>query len=206
MTARTRLLGVLWAAGVVSVVCNVLAADPTVIGRGVAAWPPIALLLVVEVLARSPLPAGRLRWAAVLGAGVVAVTAAIASFHHMHEVALTAGESELVAWLFPLTVDGLAVVASTALVATHTPPTRMPADGPEDTDHGDGLVVLEEATSESVPSLAPLPRPVEPPVPAVGGGVPGPVRFGPAEFLSSASSSGGVVMHSNNSNSQGVEL
>ena len=129
MSARQRLLLVLWGAGAVSVACNILAADPTPVGRAVAAWPPIALLLVVEVLARSPLPHGRLRWAAVIGAGGVAVVAAVASFHHMHEVALTAGESTLVAWLFPLSVDGLAVVASVALLGTHTPaPAPAPAD------------------------------------------------------------------------------
>ena len=113
---RRRLLGVLWAAAGVSVACNVLSAEASWVGRGVAAWPPIALLLVVEVLARSPLPTGRWRWAAVGGAGSVAAVAAIASFTHMQAVAREVGESELVATLFPLSVDGLAVVASVALV------------------------------------------------------------------------------------------
>lgn len=115
-SVRRRLLGVLWAAAGVSVACNVLSAEPSWVGRGVAAWPPIALLLVVEVLARSPLPTGRWRWAAVTGAGSVAAVAAIASFTHMQAVAREVGESELVATLFPLSVDGLAVVASVALV------------------------------------------------------------------------------------------
>jgi hypothetical protein len=110
----------------------VLAAEPTVVGRGVAAWPPIALILVIEVLARSPLPTGGLRWVAGLGAGAVAVTAGLASFHHMHEVALTAGESQLVAWLFPLTVDGLAVVASVGLLGHES---HTDHDGPN--DHGE---------------------------------------------------------------------
>jgi hypothetical protein len=113
---RRRLLGVLWAAAGVSVACNVLSAEPSWVGRGVAAWPPVALLLVVEVLARSPLPDGRWRFAAIGGAGSVAVVAAIASFTHMQAVARQVGESELVATLFPLSVDGLAVVASVALV------------------------------------------------------------------------------------------
>jgi hypothetical protein len=121
MTARTRLLLVLWAAGAVSIACNVLSAEPTIVGRLVAAWPPVALLLVVEVLARSPLPTGWLRWVAAGGAASVALVAAIASFHHMHSVALGVGESALVAWLFPLSVDGLAVVASVALVGVHRP-------------------------------------------------------------------------------------
>jgi len=115
-SVRRRLLGVLWAAAGVSVACNVLSAEPSWVGRGVAAWPPVALLLVVEVLARSPLPDGRWRFAAIGGAGSVAVVAAIASFTHMQAVARQVGESELVATLFPLSVDGLAVVASVALV------------------------------------------------------------------------------------------
>jgi hypothetical protein len=131
--ARRRLLGVLWAAAAVSVVCNVLSAEPSWVGRGVAAWPPVALLLVVEVLARSPLPSGRWRWAAVTGAGSVAAVAAIASFTHMQAVARQVGESELVATLFPLSVDGLAIVASVALVeanrraADHPPSDKGPA-------------------------------------------------------------------------------
>lgn len=129
MNARQRLLLVLWTAGAVSVACNVLAASPTLAGRAVAAWPPIALLLVVEVLTRSPLPRGHLRWTAALGAAAVASVAAVASFHHMHAVALEVGESRIVAWLFPLSVDGLAVVTSVALLGpSHsTAPTARPA-------------------------------------------------------------------------------
>jgi hypothetical protein len=143
MTAKTRLLGVLWTAGAVSVLCNVLAAEPTVIGRGVAAWPPIALILVVEVLARSPLPTGGLRWVAGGGAGAVALTAGLASFHHMHEVALTAGESELVAWLFPLTVDGLAIVASVGLLGQETRPELPDRDHPS----GDEFADVDQPTT-----------------------------------------------------------
>lgn len=116
-TAKRLLLGVLWLAGVVSVAANVVSAEPTVIGRAVASWPPIALLLVVEVLARVPIPtAGVGRWLVVLGAGSVALVAGVISFSHLYDVAEKAGESEFVAWLFPLSVDGLAVVASVALV------------------------------------------------------------------------------------------
>jgi hypothetical protein len=125
----------------------VLAAEPTTVGRGVAAWPPIALLLVVEVLARSPLPTGRLRWAAITGAALVAVVAAVASFHHMHEVASSVGESTLVAYLFPLSVDGLAVVASVALLGTDRPDRDTSA-----------------AQLEPEPSDRPAPTPEPPPV------------------------------------------
>ena len=160
--ARHRLLLVLWAAGGVSVTCNVLAAEPSAVGRAVAAWPPVALLLVVEVLARSPLPTGRLRWAAVGGAACVASVAALASFHHMHEVAGSVGESELVALLFPLSVDGLAVVASVALVGTGKPgdaesPPRGPVDEPPAhplTSENDRLPAPSPAALAEVPAPA----------------------------------------------------
>lgn len=151
MTARSRLLAVLWAAGAVSVACNVLAAEPTLVGRMVAAWPPVALLLVVEVLARSTMPTGRVRWAAIGGAVLVAAVAAIASFHHMNAVALAAGESELVAWLFPLSVDGLAVVASVALLGTE------PAPSPIAERHRDNSDLVDRHRDEIPTDLEPLP-------------------------------------------------
>ena len=101
-----------------SVACNILAAEPTTVGRAVAAWPPIALMLVVDVIGRAPQPTGWLGRMTTTATAAVALVAAIASFSHMQAVALTAGESELVAWMFPLTVDGLAVVCSIALVET----------------------------------------------------------------------------------------
>jgi hypothetical protein len=138
------LLGVLWAAAGVSVAANVLSAEATVVGRGVAAWPPVALLLVVEVLARAPLPSGRARWLSIGGAGAVAAVAGVASFSHMHKVALAAGESALVAALFPLTVDGLAVVASVALVEVNHRAGRRAS--------GSGSSVTVEAATGSVPT------------------------------------------------------
>lgn len=100
----------------VSVAANVTAAEPTVIGRAVAAWPPIALLLVVDVLGKAPVAPGWLGRLAIAATGLVAAVAAVASFTHMRHVALAAGESELVAVLFPLSVDGTAIVCSVALV------------------------------------------------------------------------------------------
>jgi len=121
------LLLVLWAAGVVSVVCNVLAAEPSLGSRFVASWPPIALLLAVDVVAKGGLPSGRIRWAIAIGLTATIAPAALASYHHMHQVAIDAGESPLVAALFPLSVDGLAVVASVALFGTDAKrPTRAP--------------------------------------------------------------------------------
>jgi hypothetical protein len=157
-TVRRRLLLVLWAAAGVSVAANILAAQPSAVGRAVAAWPPLALLLVVEVLARSPIPTGILRWAATGGAACVAVVAAVASFHHMHTVARSVGESPLVAVLFPLSVDGLAVVASVALLGTGPDPTRPHSTPTPDT--GDQGPAPRPAPS-SEPTTATAGRPVE---------------------------------------------
>ena len=155
---RRRLHAVLWTAAGVSVTANILSAEPTVVGRGVAAWPPVALLLVVKVLARSPLPAGRTRWLAVAGAGIVATVAAVASFAHMHQVAQAAGESALVAWLFPLTVDGLAVVASVALVEANQRATAPePAAELPDPTPADSLV---RAASFEIPLVGVTQSPV----------------------------------------------
>ena len=164
MSARQRLLIVLWTAGGVSVACNILSAQPTAVGRAVAAWPPIALLLVVEVLARSPLPRGRLRWTAMAGAGSVAVVAAVASFHHMHSVALSVGESSIVAWLFPFSVDGLALVASVALVnADH------PEPAPGDAGIGHEIPIVDSAPDKGVSLFVP-PLGASPPVSVNGTG------------------------------------
>ena len=137
---RRRVHAVLAAALVVSVAANVTAAQPTWAGRAVAAWPPLALLLVVDVLGKTPVAPGWLGRISVAATGLVAAVAAVASFTHMRHVAHTAGESPLVAVLFPLSVDGTAIVASIALIEInrqpnrHTdPPVTAPADEQPDT-------------------------------------------------------------------------
>lgn len=159
VSVRRRVHAVLAAALIVSVAANVTAAEPTLVGRAVAAWPPLALMLVVDVLGRVPAGAtktiNRLR---IVAAFCVAGVAAVASFSHMRHVALAAGESQLVAWLFPLTVDGLAVVCSIALVelANRTSiATSEPA--PEPVAH-----VAPSPVVESVSGLGPLAVPLEP--------------------------------------------
>ena len=101
---RLRVHLVLGAAMLASVAANVLAAEPTVVARCVAAWPPVALLLVVDVLGRVPLASGVAGRLAAGAAGLVALVAAVASFSHVRHVALEVGESELVAWILPLSV------------------------------------------------------------------------------------------------------
>ena len=113
---RRQVSTVLALALAVSVAANVAAAEPDLLARCVSAWPPLALLLTVDVASRAPKPSGWLRWLVDVGIVTVSGVAAVVSFSHMKSVALAAGESELVAHLFPLSVDGLALVSSLSLV------------------------------------------------------------------------------------------
>ncbi|MEM9656350.1 MAG: DUF2637 domain-containing protein [Actinomycetota bacterium] len=151
---RRRVHAVLATALLASVVANVLAAEPTTVARAVAAWPPVALLLVVDVLGRAPTADGWTGRLSVLAAGLVASVAALASFAHVRHVALAVGESELVAWVLPLSVDGLAVVCSVALVEMNRRLRTEPqADQPSLLDPvGHVPVVVEPARCEPPPA------------------------------------------------------
>lgn len=101
-----------------SVAANIAHAEPSTTGRLVAAWPPLALLLTVEMLSRVPAP--RRRWFAALrylATVVVAAVAAIASYRHMVGLTLNVGEDRLTAYTLPLSVDGTVLVASLCLLA-----------------------------------------------------------------------------------------
>jgi hypothetical protein len=113
---------VAWTAMVIgiaaSLAANVAHATPTVTGRTIAGWAPVALLLVVEVLAHTPRPRfWVLAWARYLGTAIVAGVAATASYRHMRGLALQAGEDWLTASTLPLSADGLILVASVSLMA-----------------------------------------------------------------------------------------
>jgi hypothetical protein len=99
-----------------SLAANVLAAQPTVIGRVIAAWPPVALLVTVELLSRVPVAPGWLSRLRVVSAAAIAGIAAWVSYWHMAVVALEYGEASVAAHLLPFSVDGLVVVASVCLV------------------------------------------------------------------------------------------
>jgi hypothetical protein len=100
----------------VSVAANVLHARPNLISQAIAGWPPIALLLTVELISRIPV-AGRARAAVrILATAAIAGIAAWVSYWHMAGVAARYGETTTSAHLMPLSVDGLIVVASICLV------------------------------------------------------------------------------------------
>ncbi|MDQ1295510.1 MAG: hypothetical protein QG608_3395 [Actinomycetota bacterium] len=99
-----------------SVTANVLHAEPSPVGRSIAAWPPVALLLTIELISRVPVHRWSLALLRMVTTGAVAGIAAWVSYWHMVDVAMTHGEHPVSAHLVPVSVDGLVVVASVCLV------------------------------------------------------------------------------------------
>ncbi|MFI7586262.1 DUF2637 domain-containing protein [Spongisporangium articulatum] len=113
---RTFVRSVLALAVAASVAANVLHAQPNVVGRAIAAWSPLALLLTVELISRVPVHRPALTAARMTATATIAGIAAWVSYWHMVAVALRYGETSTSAHLLPLSVDGLVVVASVSLV------------------------------------------------------------------------------------------
>jgi len=99
-----------------SVVANVLHALDNPISQTIAAWPPCALLLTVELISRVPVHRRSLAFARLLATAIIAGIAAWVSYWHMAGVAARYGETGASPYLLPLSVDGLIVVASICLV------------------------------------------------------------------------------------------
>jgi hypothetical protein len=99
-----------------SVAANVLHANPNVISQTIAAWPPMALLLTVELVSRVPVHRPMLAVLRVLATVVISGIAAWVSYWHMAGVAARYGETDASPYLLPISVDGLIVVASISLV------------------------------------------------------------------------------------------
>jgi hypothetical protein len=121
--ATGRLRRIRWAvrlaltAGVAaSVGANILHAAHNPISQAIAAWPPLALLLTVELVARVPLHTRALAAVRIAATTVIAGIAAWVSYWHMAAVAARYGETPTSAYLLPISVDGLIVVASISLV------------------------------------------------------------------------------------------
>src|SRR5437764_11538969 len=99
-----------------SVAANVLLALPYPISQAIAAWPPLSLLLTVELISRVPMHRRLLAAARLAATAGIAAIAAWVSYWHMAAVAARYGETTSSAYLLPLSVDGLIVVASVCLV------------------------------------------------------------------------------------------
>lgn len=113
---------------------------------------PLFLFIAIEILARTPWPTGWgwnvLRW---VGLPPVALVAAFVSYRHLSGLLDHYNEETLVVWFGPLAVDGLMLMATTALLATkHTRSTELvPAPAPATT---------AEAPSSDIPA-SPMVRP-----------------------------------------------
>jgi uncharacterized protein DUF2637 len=127
----TLLLGV-----AASVLANILHALDNPISQAIAAWPPIALLLTVELISRVPVHRRLLAATRLIATATIAGIAAWVSYWHMAGVAARYGETGASPYLLPLSVDGLIVVASICLVelggriASLEQPTAAPVTHP----------------------------------------------------------------------------
>ncbi|OHV44904.1 DUF2637 domain-containing protein [Pseudofrankia sp. BMG5.36] len=101
-----------------SIAANVLHAQPSIVGRVMSAWSPVALLITVELISRVPVHRLVLAFVGRAATAAVAGVAAYVSYFHMVSVAARYGETAISAHLLPLSVDGLVVVASIALLET----------------------------------------------------------------------------------------
>ncbi len=99
-----------------SVAANILHANHNPISQAISAWPPLALLLTVELTSRVPMHKPALAALRVLATMAIAGIAAWVSYWHMQGVAHNYGESIMSSYLLPISVDGLIVVASVSLV------------------------------------------------------------------------------------------
>lgn len=110
-TRAVLILGIL-----ASVAANVLHAHDNAVSQVIAAWPPLALFVTIELIARVPVRRMWLTAVRIVGTAVIAGIAAWVSYWHMADVTAAYGETGAAPYLIPLTVDGLVVVASVCLV------------------------------------------------------------------------------------------
>lgn len=141
----------------VSVAANILHANPNPISQAISAWPPLALLLTVELVSRIPVHSRALSAVRILATAAIAGIAAWVSYWHMASVASEYGETDASPYLLPLTVDGLIVVASVSLVEL-------------------GRILRAREFGDDVPVVAPVVEQVAAPVVAL----PVPVPVSPA--------------------------
>jgi hypothetical protein len=138
-----------------SVAANILHAQDNLISQTISAWPPLALLLTIELTSRIPMHKPLLAFARVMATIVIAGIAAWVSYWHMQDVAVRYGETAVSAYLLPISVDGLIVVASVSLV-----------------ELAGRIRVLEDARAKAAAPVAPVqfvqPTPAPVPTPTAG--------------------------------------
>jgi hypothetical protein len=129
---------------------------PTVATQlGAAVW-PVALLVAVEVLSRTPWQPGW-HWTLVRvgGVGVVGAGSAVISYGHIHTVLKAWGYDSLGAGVGPLVIDGLMVVSGFALLAmsqhTNAPAASVVKQEPP-------AVAVQEPPAAAAQKAAPAPK------------------------------------------------
>jgi len=150
-----------------SVAANVLHAADNPISQAIAAWPPLALLLTVELISRVPVHRRNLAALRFIATTAIAGIAAWVSYWHMAGVAARYGETGPSPFLLPVSVDGLIVVASISLVelagrirtSQHPPPDKPATPQPplnSEPDHTARPAPAQSATRRQVtaPGLA----------------------------------------------------
>ena len=162
-----------------SVSANILHALDNPISQAIAAWPPLALLLTVELISRVPVHRRSLTFARLVATATIASIAAWVSYWHMAGVAARYGETGASPYLLPLSVDGLIVVASICLVelggqistleAEQAAAARAESAPPRAATASAAPI---ETPLDAVPGLIPVPAAASGPIPAAGSGRP----------------------------------
>ena len=111
----------------VSIACNFIAADPTILGRAVAVWPALAFLISAHLYQHVPVAKGWLDVTRKLSILAIMGVAGWVSYWHIVEVVLRAGESSVTAHIMPATIDAMMVIASAVYTAKPKPPVKRPA-------------------------------------------------------------------------------
>lgn len=99
----------------VSVGANVLGAEDG-IAAAIAGWPPVALLLSLEVLTRVPTSKRLGSFGRVVATIAVAFASGWLSYWHMAATVSQHGETGGSQYVWPLTVDGLMTISAIAMV------------------------------------------------------------------------------------------
>jgi hypothetical protein len=159
---RWGVRGVLMLGVVASTIANILHAEPNGISRTIAAWPPLALLLTIELISRIPVHRVWLAATRLCAAAGIAGIAAWVSYWHMAGVALRYGEATDAAHLLPLSVDGLIVVASICLVELGGRISTAP-------EHPQPVEIVQRPVFDHARPIGPMPAPVKPRSGTAGG-------------------------------------
>ncbi|WP_309234131.1 DUF2637 domain-containing protein [Micromonospora sp. ATA51] len=124
----------------------------------IAAWPPLALLLTVELISRVPHHRRSLGVIRIAATTVIAAIATWVSYWHLVGVAARYGETEAsAAYLLPISVDGLVIVASVSLVEITA---RIRAATPE---HRPSPITRPEPITSVAPPVNPAPPQISTP-------------------------------------------